>query len=193
MPLHLPLAEHLQFSRTQIHHYQQRDHQVRHSAAVDIWVNPSLWCVNISAGAAAVVAGCDRYRRRGLRVFNRQSNSTIMIARSPLLLMLQAVPMLPSMHTIDPNHQPPNYHQTPAEARTDSLVLVQVLLLLLLDASSIGSEGWGFSEDSLDSIIMIARSPLLLVLLLVYTGSLQAYNICGMAVSGALLQFVLVT
>eukprot|EP00878_Enallax_costatus_P025478 GHUV01027258.1.p1 GENE.GHUV01027258.1~~GHUV01027258.1.p1 ORF type:complete len:592 (+),score=138.06 GHUV01027258.1:341-2116(+) len=65
-------------------------------------------------------------------------------------------------------------------------VVITVLLLLLLDASSIGSEGWGFSEDSLDSIIMIARSPLLLVLLLVYTGSLQAYNICGMAVSGEL-------
>ncbi|KAF6261164.1 hypothetical protein COO60DRAFT_1625484 [Scenedesmus sp. NREL 46B-D3] len=51
---------------------------------------------------------------------------------------------------------------------------------------SAAPEGWGLSEDSWDSLVMLRSRPLLQLLLLAYTGSLAAYNICGMVTAGEL-------
>jgi len=58
------------------------------------------------------------------------------------------------------------------------------VVLPLADISSVGREGRGLSEDTWDSLLLIINRPLLQVLLLVYTGSLQAYNIAGMVTAG---------
>lgn len=61
----------------------------------------------------------------------------------------------------------------------------QLLVVLpLTGVSSAGPEGWGLREDTWDSLLMVASRPQLLLLLLAYTGSLQGYNICGMATTG---------
>lgn len=58
------------------------------------------------------------------------------------------------------------------------------VVLPIADLSVVAPERKGLSEDTLDTLFMIASRPLLQVLLLVYTGSLQAYNICGMVTAG---------
>lgn len=65
-----------------------------------------------------------------------------------------------------------------------TLLLQLFVVLPLADISSLGPEGRGLSEDTWDTLVMISSRPLLQVLLLAYTGSLQAYNICGMITAG---------
>lgn len=72
----------------------------------------------------------------------------------------------------------------PAAPRRDSPPQLLVVLPLA-DVSRLGSDGWGLAEDTADSLVMIASRPQLLLLLLVYTGSLQGYNLCGMVTAGA--------
>lgn len=61
---------------------------------------------------------------------------------------------------------------------------LQLCVVLPLAQVSAAPEGWGLSEDSWDSLVMIGSRPLLQLLLLAYTGSLAAYNICGMVTTG---------
>jgi hypothetical protein len=58
------------------------------------------------------------------------------------------------------------------------------VVLPLADISSLSAEGRGLSEDTWDTLLMIGNRPLLQILLVVYMGSLQAYNICGMVTAG---------
>jgi hypothetical protein len=59
------------------------------------------------------------------------------------------------------------------------------VVLPIAHVSRLSPEGRGLAEDSLDTLHMVGSSRLLQVLLLVYTGSLQAYNMCGMVAAGA--------
>jgi hypothetical protein len=61
---------------------------------------------------------------------------------------------------------------------------VQLCVVLPVAQVSAAPEGWGLSEDSWDSLVMVGSRPLLQLLLLAYTGSLAAYNICGMVTTG---------
>jgi hypothetical protein len=65
-----------------------------------------------------------------------------------------------------------------------SACAVQLCVVLPVAQVSGAPEGWGLSEDSWDSLVMIGSRPLLQLLLLAYTGSLAAYNICGMVTTG---------
>jgi hypothetical protein len=62
--------------------------------------------------------------------------------------------------------------------------VLQLCVVLPLAQVNAAPEGWGLCEDSWDSLVMIGSRPLLQLLLLAYTGSLAAYNICGMVTTG---------
>ncbi|WIA40486.1 hypothetical protein OEZ86_013840 [Tetradesmus obliquus] len=64
--------------------------------------------------------------------------------------------------------------------------VLTLCVVLPLAQVSAAPEGWGLAEDSWDSLVMVGSRPLLQLLLLAYTGSLAAYNICGMVTTGEL-------
>ncbi|KAL4535333.1 hypothetical protein Ndes2437A_g06053 [Nannochloris sp. 'desiccata'] len=63
------------------------------------------------------------------------------------------------------------------------LIILTIFLLPALQFSRFGKEGKGLQEDSIESILMVSRSPQLLQYAVVYVALMAAYNLAGMVVT----------